>query len=203
MSGMAQVQWRTLREMSSILRVSQSTILRLIAEDKIYALRTAGSTKISTWRILDPTEKLQDYCNALNDHLSFTPILNVKEVAEILQIKRNSVGFLVRKNRLQAETRGGKYFFTVNSLREYLNRQARSGNKKKRVVMSAVILRWATARLKPSEPLRPKSGDAEFGRMLEQIVALKEPSRTIQLRKLWKACSDIGLLMKVRELDKP
>jgi len=165
------------------------------------------------WRIVDLGAKFEQYLRSLDKHLEHVPLINVREVAEVLGYSVDAVYKLVSRGELKPEGRKGarqELMFTVAELRRFLESRQKIARPPRVIVPMEVVLVWTKACLtaktsKDTEPANWSVAKDEMNATVTQILLLREPERTQSMmdlfRKLDMARSVADIVLKAQNSE--
>jgi hypothetical protein len=181
-------RWLTIDEASTELRCTRDAIMGLLASKQLVGVRTADGG----YRILDPAAALRR--NMLEPAFERFPFLSLKEVSEVTGLSFEAVRWYVRYKRLHAARipNGPRYkVVAVGELRRFLaDYEKRKGPGRK--TYSPIIVRWLKKYL--AEDLKPNAGVLQ--ELMEKVVVLPEPQRSIARARLWRLFDEVDALLK-------
>jgi predicted DNA-binding transcriptional regulator AlpA len=186
---MSEVSFLTMSELCIKFRISRSSALRMLKTGMLVGMRLPNRE----WRVVDRGAKFEEYLRSLDRHVEHVPLLNVREVAEVLGYSVDAVYKLVSRGELKSEGRKGarqELMFTVAELRRFLESRQKIARPPRVIVPMEVVLVWTKACLTAktstdTEPTNWAIAKDEMNAMVTQILLLREPERTQSMMDLF------------------
>jgi hypothetical protein len=195
------MRWLTVDETGLELGLGRRAVLNRLRSGQLVGYqvplrrrdpKTRG--KMGAWRILDPGARFALYLKESERHLEHVPMLNGREVAEVLGVKSGTIRQLKKRGRLQGQATQTGTLYTVGELRRLLLR--RESKAKGRKLYSPILGRWALALLSQDATIQAEVLDE----LLKQAVGLAEPLKSKYLVEVWQHFDAVNSLLRSARL---
>lgn len=194
-------RWLTFDQTCMELGLGRRAILSMLRNGRLVAYQVPPSRrepksrgKFGAWRILNPGAKFARHLKESERHLEHVPLLNGREVAEVLGVKSGTIRQLKKRGQLQGQATPNGTLYTVEELRRHLLR--RESKAEGRKLYSPTLGRWAQALVSQDATVQAEVLDE----LLKQAVGLAEPLKSKYVVELWQHFDAVDSLLRSARL---
>ena len=151
---------------------------------------------MGAWRILDPGAKFARHLKESERHLEHVPLLNGREVAEVLGVKSGTIRQLKKRGRLQGRATPNGTLDTVQELRILLLRRESKAHAHRQKLYSPTLGLWAQGLVSQDATVQAEVLDE----LLKQAVGLTEPLKSKYVVEVWLHFDAVNSLLRSARL---
>lgn len=176
--------WISVHDAAELLHTHANQIHLMIEQGTLLGIRLPNGP----YRVMHPGEQYIEFIREADKrHIEHVPFLSALEVAELLGIDRQTVNRHVMEGALQATKLGVLNYFTVAEFRRFLF-QREQKLRRGREYFSQRIVQWVRKRMAEI--------DSDLDRLIDDVMALKEPERSLRLEELIAATERLRPLVE-------
>jgi len=194
-------RWLTVDETGLELGLGRRAILNMLRSGRLVGYQVPlrrgdpkSKGKMGAWRILDPGAKFARHLEESKRHLEHIPLLNGREVAELLGLKSGTIRQLKKRGQLHGEATPSGTLYTVEELRRFLLR--RESKTEGRKLYRPILGRWARGIIAEDVWAQAEVLDE----LLKQAVGLEEPLKSKYVVKIWEHFDAVNSLLRSARL---
>jgi hypothetical protein len=191
-------RWLSLSEACSELGLGGRAVKSLVRSGQLVSLRLPkkGQNRFGALRILYPGPRLRHFIQESQRHLEHVPLLNGREVAEILSVSLGAVRQLKKRGRLRGMKTGMATLYTAAEIRSFLFRRERKSRQGTRELYSPILVDWVRRLAKQDEFVDVQVLDC----LLRQAIAIPESAKSQYIVAVWDHFDAINDLLRAAKL---
>lgn len=204
-------RWLTLDEAQTLLRCDFRHLKQMIKKGALVAIevnaphqfqgrRGYGNRKLNLqgkdgWRVLFPGDRFVKYMIDQTKRLETTPMLSAREAAALLDITPLNLRQRTFQKEIVVTIIDKRAYYSVTAIRDYMVRRSDKyagsvrlkGLGKKQLL--AWMIEWGKDIIKEKRP--------DLGEVLDQILSLPEPQRSLRIESLVTAAENFRALLRM------
>jgi len=191
-------RWLSFDDLCLELQLRPHQVRKLIKQGKITGICFGRPSRYQTdWRFVDPAQRYKQalsiaariQARTYEIDLAEFPVISTKEFAALCGFTEGRVRGLLLRKALRAHKIGRYSFFTANQVRDFLLRRERLELRSARPRMGAIltwVMRYVEQQRDLAMPRSEAQQDDALEGMLQQLMRLKEPERSQQVKAFWR-----------------